>query len=123
MALETSDIRRMLDDAYDDAQDNALTLREQLRANERAAGSLLSGGSLASVSKNSASHSFAYGRGNITIAEIARGWRTLIDAYDQIVISFTAAGLATNDASIIAEMRLRLQPIREFTKDFTGLYQ
>jgi hypothetical protein len=113
----------MLDDAYDDAQDAALTLREQLRASERAAGSLLSGGSLASVSKNSASHSYAYGRGNITAAETARGWRILIDTYDQVIAAFGVAGLATNDASVVAEMRLRLQPIREFTKDYTGLCQ
>ena len=93
----------MLDDAYDDSQAAAITLREQLRLNERAAGRLSSGGSLASVSKNSASHSFAYGRGTVTAIEVARGWRELIDCHD-----LTAAALSsTDDAAIKAEMLLR----------------
>lgn len=110
----------MLDDAWDDRAE--LTLREKLRANERAAGAMLSAGSLASVSKNSASQSFAYGRGNVTVAEIARGWRELITCFDQVFTSFNAAGLATDDATIVVEMRARIQPVREFTKDFSGLF-
>ena len=109
----------MLDDAWDDRAE--LTLREKLRANERAAGAMLSAGSLASVSKNSASQSFAYGRGNVTVAEIARGWRELITCFDQVFTSFNTAGLATDDATIVVEMRARIQPVREFTKDFSGL--
>jgi hypothetical protein len=107
----------MLDDAYDDSLSAGVTLREQLRTKERAAGALISGGSLASVSKNSASQSSAFGRGNVTTAEIARGWRVLIDCYDT-----TANALAsTDDAAIKSEMMLRLQPVNEFTKDFTTL--
>jgi len=107
----------MLDDAFDDASSAATPLRTQLRLNERAAGSLVSGGSLASVSKNSASQSYAFGRGNVTPAEIARGWRILIDCFD-----VTSTDLASTDDTVIkVEMQLRLQPIYEFTKDFSGL--
>lgn len=117
--IQTEDLRRMLDDAYDQATigDLPRPLREQLRANEATAGALVSAGSLSSVSKNAASHSYAFGYGQVTTAELARGWRTLIDLFDS-----TATDLASSvDATIKAEMMRRLQPIREFTKDFTCL--
>ena len=102
---------------YSDAVSASVALREQLRANERAAGQLISGGSLASVSKNSASQSYAFGRGNVTPAEIERGWRILIDCYDT-----TAAALSSSvDSEIKAEMLLRLQPVNEFRKDFSNM--
>ena len=107
----------MLDDAFDDALATSTPLRDTLRANERATGNLISGGSLASVSKNSASQSYAFGRGNITPAEIARGWRVLIDCFD----TTAAALVSTDDAAIKAEMMLRLQPVLEYVKDFVGL--
>lgn len=116
MAIAANDLKRMLDDAWDDAPDGDYTLRDQLRANERAAGSLLAGGSLSSVSKNSASHSYAYGNGTLTIAEIARGWRTLIDLYDEL---FDSLDPNNSDAEVVIVMRQRLAPVREFTKDFT----
>ncbi len=117
MALVTNHLRRMLDDAYDDSVSAVTTLREQLRAKERVAGSLVAGGSLSSISRNAASHSYAFGRGNITPADIAEGWRTLIDLYDLVLA--TAADIT--DAAVKAEMLLRLQPCNEFTKDFSGL--
>ena len=108
----------MLDDAFDDAQSSAQTLRTILRTRERTAGQLVSAGSLSSVSKNNASQSYAYGNGATTAIEIARGWRELIDCFDA-----TAAALAsTDDTAIAAEMRLRLVPVREFTKDFASLH-
>jgi len=112
----------MLEDAWDAAPEGAHTLREQLRANERAAGLIVSGGSLSSVSKNQSSHSYAFGSGNITATEIANVWRELIDLYDLLVASFTTAALATDDDTIYAEMKLRLVARNEFTKDFTGLH-
>jgi hypothetical protein len=111
----------MLDDAWDDSQAEAVTLREKLRANERLAGTLVSGGSLSSVSKNSASQSFAFGRGNVTALEIARGWRMLITIFDQVYTSFAAAGETNTDTAVATEMRRRLVPCREFTNDFSGL--
>lgn len=115
--LETNDLRRMLDDAYDDAVSGSTSLRDQLRAKERAAGSLVAGGSLASISRNSASHSYAFGRGNISPADIARGWRILIDLFDAVLTNATDA----SDIAVKAEMLQRLQPVNEFTKDFTLL--
>jgi hypothetical protein len=107
----------MLDDAWDDAPEGGLTLRNALRAKERAAGLLVSGGSLSSVSKNSASQSYAFGSGAVTATDIARGWRILIDLYDSVV----ASSLTDTDNETIVIMRERLVPIREFTKDFSGI--
>lgn len=120
--VTTNDRRRMLEDAWDAAPDGALTLREQLRANERAAGLVVSGGSLSSISKNQSSHSYAFGSGNITATEVANVWRELIDLFDSISTSYVAAGLAAEDIDIYPEMNRRLVPVREFTKDFTALF-
>jgi hypothetical protein len=113
----TDDLRRILDDAYDDSVSEAVTLREKLRYNERAIGALISAGSISSVSKNSASQTIAYGAGNLTTAEVARAWRVLIDCHDAV-----AADASKNtDLLIKSEMMRRLTAVREFTKDFTGL--
>jgi hypothetical protein len=112
----------MLEDAWDAAPEGALTLREQLRTNERAAGLVVSGGSLSSVSKNASSHSYAFGAGTITPLEIANAWRDLINLYDILFDSYTTAALDTSDEAIYAEMRRRLlTPLSEFTKDYTSL--
>lgn len=109
----------MLEDAWDAAPEGALTLREQLRAYERAAGSVVSGGSLASISKNTSSHSYAFGNGNITATEVANTWRELIDLFDLLLASFTEAAIEATDATIYPEMMRRLVPLNSFTKDFT----
>lgn len=110
----------MLEDAWDAAPETAASLREQLRANERAAGLVVSGGSLSSISKNASSHSYAFGSGNITPKEIANVWRELIDLFDLIFASRTTAGGDTTDEAVYAEMNRRLIPCVEFTKDFSG---
>ena len=107
----------MLEDAWDDAPVGTLTLRGQLRANERAAGLVVSGGSLSSISKNSSSHSYAFGSGNITATEVANTWRELIDLFDLVLASLSA----TDDEEVYAEMMRRLQPCVEFTKDFSAM--
>ena len=117
MAIATEDLRGMLDDAWDDAPEGAATLRETLRTRERSARANLAQGQIASVGKNSANTSFAYGTGVVTLADIARGWRHLIDLYDSV-----STVLATTDEELlIVEMRSRLVACREFTKDFTLL--
>lgn len=112
----------MLDDAWDHSQQTAHTLREELRANETAVGNLLSQGQLASVSKNSASQSYAFsGQGTLTTADIARGWRDLINLFDRCFNLLTAAGSATTDEDVLAEMRARLSPVYQTRADISGL--
>lgn len=111
----------MLEDAWDAAPEGALTLREQLRAYELAAGLVISGGSLSSISKNQSNHSYAFGSGNITAKEVANVWRELIDLYDLLVNSYEAAALDVSDETIYPEMMRRLVPINSFTTDFTGI--
>ena len=111
----------MLDDAWDAAPEGALTLRAQLRANERTAGLIVSGGSLSSVSKNNASQSYAFGSGGITATEIANVWRELIDLYDLVADSRTTAGGDTTDDAVYPEMKRRLVAVREFTTDFSTI--
>lgn len=112
----------MLEDAWDAAPDGALTLRVQLRDMERAAGLVVSGGSLASISKNSSSHSYAFGMGNITAKEIANTYRELIDLYDGLLAAYGSASLDTSDETIYAEMMRRLVPVNNFTKDYAGVF-
>ena len=108
----------MLRDAYDDSVSAGATLEETLRTKERAARALVSGGSLASISRNGASHSNAFGPGNITTADLAEAWEELLTLFEVIF----ADGTYTTDADIKAEMLRRLVPCNEFTKDFTGLH-
>lgn len=114
MDYTTSDLRRMLEDAWDAAPSGDETLRPQLRIFESNASAALAGGSPASVSKNSASIAFAFGAGSLTPAAIARAWRHLIDLFDEC----KACLVSTDDAAIMAEMKLRLVPVSEFHKDF-----
>lgn len=108
----------MLEDAWDAAPNGDATLRETLRSNERAAGLVVSGGSLSSISKNQSSHSYAFGSGTISPVEVANTWRELIDLFDGI---FNEGNLTTDDL-IYPEMMRRLVPVREFVKDFSGLH-
>lgn len=117
MALETADLRRLLEDAYDDSVAASANLRDTLRSKERAAGATVAGGSLASISRNGASHSYAFGKGTVSTSDMARGYRTLIDLYDVIL----DGEVYTTDPDIKAEMMRRLVPCNEFTKDFTCL--
>lgn len=109
----------MLDDAYDDSVSSASTLRDTMRAKERAAGALVAGGSIANISRNNASHSHAFGRGNITTLEIAKAWRELIDLFD--VVSASSDYSSATDEEKKAEMMRRLIPVKEFFKDYTCL--
>lgn len=118
MAATTNDLQRLLDDAWDDKEADSRTLREQLRVRERQVGELISAGSINSISKNSASQTYSFaGIGVLTTAEVARAIRDLINLYDEVAIALSTSV----DATIYNEMKLRLVPVREFTKDFSGL--
>ena len=122
MATTTHDLQRLLDDARENAVLNGKTLREELRANERSVGALLSGGSLASVSKNSSSQSYAYGGGNLTTADVARAWRDLINCFDGSKAALIAAGETDpSDDLVASEMVERIQPEYAATLDMTSL--
>lgn len=112
MAATTQDLQRLLEDAWDNAPEGSLTLREELRRNERAVGELLATGSVQSVSKNTASQSYAYtGNGTLTTAEVARAWRELINLFDTCSAVLTAAATAATDENIYPEMQARLLPV------------
>ena len=115
MAYTTSDLRRLLDDAWDAAPEGGDTLRDTLRTFEKSAGAAVSGGNPASISKNSASVSYQFGVGAFTPADVARAWRELIDLFDVV------AENNTGDDDIVSEMRRRLVACREFTTSFTCL--
>ncbi len=71
------------DNAWDDAPEAAQSFRSQLRLMESNANNLFSSGSIGSVSKNSASQSYAgAGFGRFSVAQIQQGFRMLIELYD-----------------------------------------
>jgi len=102
----------MLDDAWDASQAAGTTLRESLRAAEKTVRGLLQNGSIQSVSKNSASQSYAFGSSaTLTTADVARAWRDLINCHDGAKAAIVAAGTANpSDSSIRDEMLIRLEP-------------
>jgi len=110
MGIATQHLQRMLDDAWDAATDGADTLRDSLRAQEKTVGELLASGQIQSVSKNSASHSYAFGGGTLTLNELAQGWRDLINLFDYCREVIADDAQAINDDNIVAEMRARLVP-------------
>lgn len=83
------------ENAWDDAPAQANTLRQQLRIMERAAQNLFSAGSIGSVSKNSASQSYAgAGFGRFSVAQIQQGFRMLIELFDAMLIEATCISKA-----------------------------
>ena len=121
MGIATQHLQRMLDDAWDAANDGADTLRDALRLKEKETGELISAGQISSVSKNSASHSYAFGDGVLTLNEIASGWRDLINLFDYCREVIADDEQAINDDNIVAEMRARLRPCYSVSLSMEGL--
>ena len=112
----------MLEDAWDNAPEDGDTLREELRKNERAVGELISAGSIQSVSKNSTSQSYAFsGGGQLTTAEVARGWRDLLNLFDRCSNILLANSVSASDENVHAEMVWRLQPVYVTRPDISNL--
>lgn len=83
MDIDSRTLACWAENAWDDCPANANSLREQLRKMERGAAALFASGSLGSVSKNSASQSYAgAGFGRFSVAQIQQGFRMLIELYD-----------------------------------------
>jgi hypothetical protein len=127
------------ENAWDDAPLGANTLRQQLRIMERAAQSLFSAGSLGSVSKNSASQSYAgAGFGRFSVAQIQQGFRILIEMYDWILKEanwvYASTGTCHDqfvlkypnfaedpDQAVYDIMVIRLQPVDSYEIDLSYL--
>ena len=86
MDIDARTLACWAENAWDDCKPTANSLREQLRIMERNAASLFASGTLASVSKNSASQSYAgAGFGRFSVAQIQQGYRMLIEMHDQLL--------------------------------------
>lgn len=121
VAITTQDLQRALDDARDDARLAALTVREQLRLNERKFGDILKGGQLLSVGANQSNSTFAVGGNSYTLPEIVRGFRDLITFYDACQRMLVTAGSASEDSDIVTEMLARLQPVYSTRGDISRM--
>lgn len=103
----------MLEDAWDNHTASGNAFRDELRLNERAVGALIANGVLASVSKNSASQSYALNSGasNLTVKEIAGAWRDLINAFDWFKQVLVDNGTASpTDDDVYLQMRANIVP-------------
>ena len=127
------------ENAWDDAPASANSLRAQLRIMERGAANLFSAGSLSSVSKNSASQSYAgSGFGRFSVAQIQQGFRMLIELYDQELARtkwiYNSVGTCHDefvaaypdydndpDPAIYALMTYRLIPVESYEIDLSYL--
>ena len=122
-----------LDDAWDACQASANLLRDQLRAFEKNATGIYNQGTLAAVSKNSASQTYrGAGVGSLTTLQIANAWRLLINLFDTTLaaINWRLANPSSNpacnppdnsDGTVYACMKPILLPVTEYQVDVTDL--
>ena len=83
MDIDARTLACWFENAWDDAPEQASSLRDQLRKMERGAATLFSAGSIGSITKNGASNSYAgAGFGRFSVAQIQQGFRMLIELYD-----------------------------------------
>jgi hypothetical protein len=114
----------MWDDAWDSAPAEASTFRDELRKYETRVGELISTGSVSSISKNSASQTYAtYSVGTLTQVEITRGWRQLINLFDRIRSDLEALGESTTDDAIYAEGQEQLRDAEGATECYPDFSQ
>ena len=86
MDIDTRTLACWAENAWDDCAATPSSLRDQLRLMERNASSLFASGSIGSVSKNSASQSYAgSGFGRFSVVQIQQGFRMLIELYDWLL--------------------------------------
>lgn len=123
MAAARADLLAFLDDAFEAHQeDDSRSVREWLREFERQSRQLISGGALQSVSKSSASQTYAIGAGQLTATQIARIWRELIQFYDAVRRDLECGSDSVSEEDIYNEMVARLNvPATEQMIDFSCL--
>lgn len=123
--VSTSLKRSFLDDAWDAAKavsQSSPDLRAQLRSNETGARKNIAGGTIASVTANGRSTTFASpGPRSNSPDDIREAWRDLVDLYDQCAIDLES----TAPAIIYTEMMSRLVDVTEFQSDYSeaGCYR
>ncbi len=82
----------LLNDAWNNAQDAANTLRNQLLTEQSSALKFVKRGSLTSVSKNSSSQGYrGYGPGGLTQTQAVEAYSALLGAYDSFKRKITCA--------------------------------
>lgn len=85
MDVTTETKQGFLEDAWDNAPNDANSLRQQMRSYESSARAKTAGGMLGSVAKNNASQSYrGPGLGSYTLIQIADTWRELINLLDEV---------------------------------------
>ena len=142
MDISTESLQGWLDDAWDAANNDANSLRVQMRSYESSARGKSSGGTLASVAKNTSSQSYrGPGVGSYTLVQIADAWRMLINTYDEIScwITWAIANPPTNpppcwptqaqvgengdlDGLIYPAMKKKIRVIYDYQIDLTDLF-
>ena len=131
MDISTATLRGLLDKAWLAAPASANSLRDQLLTFEQQSLALIGGGSLASVSKNSASQSYASGPNALTPLQIQRAWRYLVDLFDEVKAWADDELAETSpdgdepandqDPAIYGEMMKRLRYVYSASTDLTQL--
>jgi hypothetical protein len=127
--ISAETLQGLLDKAWLAAPAAANTLRDQLVTFEQSALNLLSGGSLSSVSKNSASQAYAAGTYALTTLQLQQAWRRLVNLFDkcksevdsEISASDPQAPANDQDPVIYARMMLSIQAVTEYEADVTDL--
>lgn len=98
MDVNTDDLSAFLTRAWNNAQETANTLLPQLEAEQQQALTMLASGSVASLSKNTASQSYGgYNPGNLTHRQITNIFTTLIRQYQTLKDKLTCAIEASDD--------------------------
>lgn len=119
--VETSILKLWLFRIYGQTPATYATLVLSLTAAANASIDAVKGGTLSNVSGNGHSIAWVTGGSSPDASDFAEGISRLIDLYDSSRADLVTSGVASpTDAQIYAEMKYRLVPVREITKDFSG---
>lgn len=119
--VETPLLKLWLFRIYGQTPATYATLVLSLTAAANAALDAVKGGTLSNVSGNGHSIAWATGGSSADASDFAEGISRLLELYDSSRADLVTSGVASpTDAQIYAEMKDRLVPVREITKDFSG---
>jgi hypothetical protein len=118
--VETAILKLWLFRIYGQTPATYATLTLALAAAGNTSIDAVKGGTLASVGGNGHAVAWVTGGSSADASDFAEGISSLIDLYDSARADLITAGTASpTDAQIYAEMKFRLVPVRELTKDFS----